>query len=97
MVEPAKGERNILVWETATGRFLPKIEFPAAGLAFSPDASLIAAWDEAGKIGLWSLPETAPMAILQSGDTPIRSAAFGRARGLAAHENGGGTLVAGRR
>ena len=97
VVEPAKGERTILVWETATGRVLPKIKFPAVGLAFSPDASLLVAWDEAGKIGLWSLPETAPLATLRSGDTPIRSAAFGRARGLVAHEDGGGTMVTGRR
>ena len=64
--------------------FYPRSTFQAVGLAFSPDASLVVAWDEAGKIGLWSLPETAPMAVLQSGDTPIRSVAFGLARGLAA-------------
>ena len=97
VVEPAKGERNILVWETATGRFLPQIEFQAVGLAFSPDASLVVAWDEAGKIGLWSLPDTAPVAILQSGDTPIRCAAFGLARGLIASTIRRGPLVAGRR
>ena len=82
VVELAKGERNILFWEMATGRSLPQIKFQAAGLAFSPDASLVAAWDDGGKIGLWSLPETAPVAILHSGDTPIRCTAFGRARGL---------------
>ena len=97
VVEPAKGERTILVRETATGRFLPRIKFQAVGLAFSPDASLVAAWDEAGKIGLWSLPETAPLAILQSGDTPIRSIAFGLARGLAAPTTRQRALVAGRR
>ena len=82
VVEPAKGKRSILVWETATSHFLPQIDFQAAGLAFSPDASLVAAWDEGGKIGLWKLPELAPLATLHSGDTPIRSVAFGRARGL---------------
>ncbi len=86
VIESAKDERSLLVWETATGRLLPRIRIQAAGLAFSPDASLVAAWDEAGKIGLWSLPETAPVAILQSGVTPIRSTAFGLARGLAAPE-----------
>ena len=82
VVEVAKGERTILVWETATGRSLPKIKFQAVGLSFSPDASLVVAWDDGGKIGLWSLPETVPVAMLQSGDTRIRCTAFGRARGL---------------
>jgi WD40 repeat protein len=37
----------------------------------------------AGEIGLWALPDAAPMVIHQSGDAPIRSVAFGLARGLA--------------
>jgi serine/threonine protein kinase/WD40 repeat protein len=86
VVEPVQGKRHIVIWEMTTGRFLPEIEFPAADLTFSPDASLIAAWDSTGKIGIWTLPETAPVAFLQSGDTPIRSIAFGRARGLAPHK-----------
>lgn len=77
VVEPAAGKRNLLVWEASSGRIMPRIDFQAADLAFSPDASLLIAWDETGHIRLWSMPESAPLATFGSGSTPIRSIAFG--------------------
>ena len=81
VVESAAGVRELLVWETATRRVVCRINYQAVDLAFSPNSSLVVAWDEAGQLRLWTLPEAAPLATLRSGAATIRSVAFGRAPG----------------
>jgi serine/threonine protein kinase/WD40 repeat protein len=74
----ADGELVLTVWEAASGRVLRSFPSRADGLAFSPDASLLAAWDKEGTVTVWSLPEGGPVATLAAGNTSIRCVAFRR-------------------
>ncbi|MFO0959713.1 MAG: WD40 repeat domain-containing serine/threonine-protein kinase [Isosphaeraceae bacterium] len=99
IVEGPNEGRSLAIWEATSGERIAGIAFDARGLAFSPDAGLFAAWDESGRIGVWSLPDAAPLAMLDGGPRIIRSLAFGRLgtvgepRRLLAAGDAGGTAT----
>ena len=93
-VERTDGKRVLVVRDTETGYVMRTIVYPASDLAFAPDHSLLAAWDEAGRLDLWSLPSGEPAATLTAG-TSIHAAAFGPIIGGAVgrqHQPGAGCL-----
>jgi WD40 repeat protein len=83
VMDPPAGPRSLIIWEAATHRVVCRISYQAVGMAFSPDARLVVAWDDAGHLQRWTLPDAAPLATLRSENTPIRTVAFGRLPGRA--------------
>lgn len=84
VVDP-EGCQWLLVWDADAGRLLHRIAvepspespaLPDVGLAFSPDAGLLASWDGSGRVHLWSTTDGQSVASFQ-GRGPIHCAAFG--------------------
>jgi serine/threonine protein kinase/WD40 repeat protein len=90
------GASRVTVWEAESGKVLRTIPYRALGLAFSPDAALLAAWDRDGNMTVWSLPDAAPIATLSAGHSPIQCVSLRRARSRASRPGlaGSGWLVA---
>jgi WD40 repeat protein len=72
-----EGKRLLIIWDTVSGAVLRTIPYAAVDLAFSPDSRLLSAWDDAGHIGLWSLPDGNLVATLTAGTNPVRAVSFG--------------------
>ena len=84
-VRGPEGARYLLVWDTDTGKLLHRMAtrtapespaLPGPGLAFSPDASLIARWDGSGWVDLWSTVD-GQMAASFRAQSPLHCVAFG--------------------
>jgi serine/threonine protein kinase/WD40 repeat protein len=80
-----EGRQYLVVWDADTGRLLRRIDcpnapespaLPGAGLAFAPDASLLATWDGSGRIDLWGVPDGQALARF-SARNPVNCVAFG--------------------
>jgi eukaryotic-like serine/threonine-protein kinase len=74
----ADGSRQVVLWRAATGAVLKTLDYPGRGLAFSPDASLVATWDDSGRIDLWSLPGGESLGFLTRGTNQVLGVAFSR-------------------
>ena len=77
-------DRTITVWKAESGTVSFTTRQTMDNLAFSPDADLLAAWDGAGHITLWKMPQGEPFAALTAGKTPVQCIAFGRKHLLSA-------------
>jgi serine/threonine protein kinase/WD40 repeat protein len=71
------GTGHVFVWDGTTGNLRYQFEGRADALAFSPDASLLAAGDRDGRITVWSLASGQITARLQRERLAIRCLAFG--------------------
>jgi serine/threonine protein kinase/WD40 repeat protein len=76
---PAAG-MMLKVWEADSGRISFTTGLAANGLAFSPDAELLAARDDVGRITLWNMPRGEPIATLTTSKSPVKCLAYGRSR-----------------
>ena len=81
-----KGKQHVLVWDADSGNLLHRIAtrsspdspaLPPPGLAFAPDASLLAGWDGSGWVDVWSMPEGQAVTSFQARN-PVYCVAFGR-------------------
>jgi WD40 repeat protein/serine/threonine protein kinase len=91
-----EGKPALGVWDTATGQLRQRFEGPNTAAAFSPDGSLLARGDDAGRVIVWSLPSEKEVASLPSGRNTIRALAFTRDRVRRADQtpDGPGWLIA---
>jgi serine/threonine protein kinase len=71
------GTGNVFVWDGATGNLRHQFAGRVEALAFSPDASLLAAGDRDGRITVWSLASGRIVARLQRERVTVRCLAFG--------------------
>jgi serine/threonine protein kinase/WD40 repeat protein len=70
---------SIMVWDTASGQLVRRLEHQAAlDVVFSPDHQLLAAWSDSGEITVWSLPEGRRVTSFRVGRCPVYFLAFGR-------------------
>ncbi len=94
----ADGKSRIAVWETAEGKLVRQFEneHPLAALAFSTDATRIAAGDESGLIRNWRLSTGEASPPLQQGSNRVTTLAFRRdiVRDSAARQAGDDWLLA---
>jgi serine/threonine protein kinase/WD40 repeat protein len=81
----SQGKQHLVVWDADTGKLLHRITcqkapespaLPGPGLAFAPDASLLASWDGSGRIDLWSVPDGQAITGFTAG-SPVNCVAFG--------------------
>jgi eukaryotic-like serine/threonine-protein kinase len=70
----------LVIWNGETGRRLQQLPGKATCVAISPDRSLVAAGDEAGRITVWSLSNGRVEAVHRSGQSSIHCLAFGANR-----------------
>src|SRR5262249_45132972 len=56
-VERVEGAQRLLIWDAASGRLRHELAYPAADLAFAPEASLLAAWDDSGHLDVWTVSQ----------------------------------------
>jgi eukaryotic-like serine/threonine-protein kinase len=99
----AAGEEAVHVWDGATGDLVVSLPGKFGALVFSPDASLLAAGDDAGHVRVWSMPGAVPMAEFRQGHAPIKCLAITRdphrspdgSQGwlLAARDSGSGLVI----
>jgi WD40 repeat protein len=66
------------VWDVVSGKRLWQIEHPASALAFSPDASLLAAGGEEGSITIWQAQTAGEATLLPASENKIESLTFHR-------------------
>jgi serine/threonine protein kinase/WD40 repeat protein len=71
------GTGEVFVWDGTTGTLRHQFPGRVEALAFSPDASLLAAGDRDGRITVWSLASGQITARLQRERVAIRCVAFG--------------------
>ncbi len=79
-VARADGSARVVIWEARRGQTLGEAPMRATALAFSPDASLLAAGGVNGRTEVYSVREFARLADLPPAvrPTPILGLAFGR-------------------
>ncbi len=75
----SQGKQQLLLWNADTGKLLHRIAsesspvspaLPGPGLAFAPDASLIATWDGSGRVDLWSVADGQDCRELPNAERP---------------------------
>jgi len=69
------GKGTVFLWEVSSGKLLYNFAETARALAFSPDASVLAAADTDGRITLRSLPKGESMGTLNAGRKNINCSA----------------------
>ncbi len=81
----ATGQRVRLLWDGATGDLLHRLNAPTSGtlaesagrrVAFSPDGSLLAEADDAGRIVIWSVVSGKRLSELTNGRMRVHCVAF---------------------
>ncbi|MFI5455557.1 MAG: WD40 repeat domain-containing serine/threonine protein kinase [Isosphaerales bacterium] len=81
-----KGEQLLLIWDADSGKLLHRRScriapdspaLPRPGLAFSPDAGLLAIWDGSGWVDLWSVSDGQTAASFRV-QNAIHCVAFGQ-------------------
>ncbi|MFO0892575.1 MAG: serine/threonine-protein kinase [Isosphaeraceae bacterium] len=85
VVLDAVGQQQLSVWDAETGRLLHRIACPTApvspalprpGLAFAPDASVLASWDGSGRVDVWDVADGQKAASFTTRN-PVHCVAFG--------------------
>ena len=70
---------TLAVWNAASGDLVGTLDHKATvGLVLSPDGRLLAAWDEAGEITVWLLPEGRALTHFRVSRARVNCLAFGR-------------------
>jgi serine/threonine protein kinase/WD40 repeat protein len=80
-----QGKQQILLWNAETGALLHRIAvnysaespaLPGPGLAFAPDASVLATWDGFGRVDLWTVDDGQAAASFRT-QNALHCVAFG--------------------
>jgi serine/threonine protein kinase/WD40 repeat protein len=85
-VRPKSGElapddrnKTITVWDVGPGRPVRTLGHGRTqDLTLSPDGRMLAAWDTAGEVSVWALPDGKPLGRFRVGRMPVTCLAFGR-------------------
>ena len=69
---------SLAVWDAGTGeRVITLAHKATVDLVLSPDGRLLAAWDEAGEITVWLVPEGKPLRLFHVSRSHVKCLAFG--------------------
>src|SRR5262249_5694140 len=56
-IKDPEGRPWVIVWDVVSGRLIHRLAGRAPQLTFSPDGSLLAGGEDAGRIHVWAIPE----------------------------------------